>query len=141
MNCWHDYGAAKALVGKKLIGHELTQDNQTLRLFTDSDTVVLETEGECCSHTWIEHIENEMALAGLVTSVEDIPMPDLGNPDQYDVIRYYGLKIVTENGTSIIDYRNNSNGYYGGSIRVYVEEATHPQVTLKSLLESARIRP
>ena len=48
-------------------------------------------------------------------------MPNLGNVptehrDQVDEVQYYGLKITTERGRAMIDYRNDSNGYYGGWI-------------------------
>lgn len=29
---------------------------------------------------------------------------------------YYGCKITTGKGYALIDYRNSSNGYYGGSL-------------------------
>jgi hypothetical protein len=45
-------------------------------------------------------------------------MPDV------DVVAYYGLKITTETGIAVLDYRNDSNGYYGGSLEV-VEEIDH----------------
>lgn len=50
-------------------------------------------------------------------------MPDLGNIktehcEHPDCIRYYGLRIVTDKGRAVIDFRNNSNGYYGGSIKL-----------------------
>jgi len=46
-------------------------------------------------------------------------MPNLGNIDGVyrknpDCVAYYGLKITTEKGRAMIDYRNDSNGYYGG---------------------------
>lgn len=52
-----------------------------------------------------------------VTGVQDIEMPDLGQPDdEYDVVAYYGCKISTNKGDIVIDYRNSSNGYYGGNL-------------------------
>lgn len=55
--------------------------------------------------------------------VEHIEMPDLGDiPTVYepavDSVRYYGLKITTDKGRAVIDYRNDSNGYYGGNLVV-----------------------
>lgn len=43
-------------------------------------------------------------------------MPDLGTPPDDECIKYYGFKITTSKGHIIIDYRNSSNGYYGGSL-------------------------
>jgi hypothetical protein len=35
---------------------------------------------------------------------------------EYEIIAFYGLKITTDKGDIIIDYRNSSNGYYGGNL-------------------------
>ena len=56
-----------------------------------------------------------------VISVNDIEMPNLGQPDEDETdedetIAYYGCKICTDKGDIIIDYRNESNGYYGGGL-------------------------
>lgn len=56
-------------------------------------------------------------------AVEEIAMPNLGNVDgvyrqDCDCVEYYGLKITTDKGRAVIDYRNNSNGYYGGSLEL-----------------------
>jgi len=58
-----------------------------------------------------------------VLAAEQVEMPDLGNIDtphreHVDQVEYYGLKITTERGRATIDYRNDSNGYYGGSLEV-----------------------
>lgn len=110
---------SKALVGKKIIGYSLDSDRQVLRFDIDhGDPVVLEAEGDCCSHTWIESIDAPDNLLGVVQSAEQIDMPDLGDMPGCEVVRYYGLKIVTDKGHVVIDYRNDSNGFYGGSLEV-----------------------
>jgi hypothetical protein len=43
-------------------------------------------------------------------------MPDLGEMPDRDVVAYYGLKVTTDKGEMVVDYRNDSNGYYGGSL-------------------------
>ena len=50
-------------------------------------------------------------------------MPNLGDIDGkhhagVDVVAYYGVKITTEHGRCTIDFRNDSNGYYGGWLEV-----------------------
>jgi len=64
-------------------------------------------------------MDDPQALLGTVSAVEDLEMPDLGNiPGKYredvDEVQYYGLKITTDKGRCTLDYRNDSNGYYGG---------------------------
>lgn len=112
------------LIGEDIQAFKLKKDGSQLTLyFNGKRSAVLVPEGDCCSYTWIESIDNEDALNGKILSVEDIEMPDLGNIDgkRYegvDEVQYYGLKIVTENGDCVIDYRNSSNGCYGGTIVV-----------------------
>lgn len=67
---------------------------------------------------WVENVENPEATIGLVTNAEDIKMPEADHPEDKgrEVVAYYGFKIETVKGTCTIDYRNESNGYYGGSL-------------------------
>lgn len=60
----------------------------------------------------------QLLVGGTVTAVEDLDMPNLdtGDEDKYDVTMYYGCKIKTTKGDCVIDYRNSSNGYYGGRL-------------------------
>lgn len=57
-------------------------------------------------------------MHGTVRAVEHIDMPDLGSTNEDACIAYYGMKITTEKGRCVIDYRNSSNGYYGGSLEL-----------------------
>ena len=115
------------LVGKSITGVYLATDGGALRfdLAPDGDvparpgtrlSIIARADGDCCSRSWIEGFDNPTALIGRVQSVDDIDMPDRGNPNDYDVIRYYGCKVTTDKGACVIDYRNSSNGYYGGSL-------------------------
>ncbi len=36
--------------------------------------------------------------------------------ESFDSVIYYGVKFTTTAGRCTIDYRNDSNGYYGGSL-------------------------
>lgn len=105
------------IIGKTITALEIAADKQALRFVLTDGECIVQCYGDCCSHTWVEHIEMPaLGLPAQVVSVEDIAMPDLGSPDEYDVIAYYGCKIITDRGEIIIDYRNSSNGYYGGSL-------------------------
>jgi len=108
---------SKILVGKIIKEIRVAEDRGAICFVTDDGEIIAKAYGDCCSHTWIEHIElPAMGLPAVVSSVEDIDMPDLGSPDDFDVIVYYGCKIITDKGEVVIDYRNSSNGYYGGSL-------------------------
>lgn len=110
----------KEAIGKIITSYSLSSDRGRLSLtFADNSVLNLTAYGDCCSHTWIESIDNEAALKGKVFEIDEIDMPDLGSVGTpyhpcVDCVSYYGLRIVTENGHCVIDYRNDSNGYYGG---------------------------
>ena len=105
------------LVGKTITAIKIAEDKMALLFVIDDKEVRARCDGDCCSVTWVEHIElPAMGLPAKVISVDDLEMPDLGDMPDCDVVEYYGLKIVTDKGDIIIDYRNDSNGYYGGDL-------------------------
>jgi hypothetical protein len=106
------------LEGKKVVSVEIASDQKALRFFIDDGSdIVARADGDCCSSTWIEHVELPVnGFPATVVSVSDVEMPDLGTPDGFECVAYYGCKIETDKGTLLIDYRNESNGYYGGNL-------------------------
>lgn len=106
------------LIGKTVSSVQMTADKMAIRFrLTDGTEVVALTDADCCSHTWIEHVS--MPAGGFPFSVleaDDLDMPDLGEQPGHDVMAYYGFQIKTDKGHMVIDYRNDSNGYYGGSL-------------------------
>jgi hypothetical protein len=106
------------LVGKIIKEIQIAADKQALLFVLEyGGSVKVRCDGDCCSVTWIEHINLPVnGLPALVTKVEAINMPDLGEMEGRDVVEYYGCKITTDKGEILIDYRNESNGYYGGNL-------------------------
>ena len=106
------------LVGKRVVAVYLADDRKAIKFDVEGGKPVIAwADGDCCSSTWIEDLDLPASLiGGVVRAVEDIDMPDLGSPDEYTEIAYYGLRITTDKGVCVLDYRNASNGYYGGSI-------------------------
>lgn len=105
------------LEGRTINSIALAEDAMAILFRTDKGDVVAQADGDCCSHTWIESVS--MPARGFpahVLKVDHLDMPDLGGGDEWSEIAYYGLKIVTNQGDIIIDYRNESNGYYGGNL-------------------------
>lgn len=126
------------LVGRAVVAVYLKEGGSAIRFDLDeSETVVATVFGDCCSSTWIESLDAPDALIGTVISVEDIDMPDLGTGAEQtqdkdragsaECISYYGCKITTDNGSCVIDYRNESNGYYGGSLEWPQSPGSHEQ--------------
>lgn len=105
------------LTGKTIVDVQIASDKKALRFVTSDGEVVARTDGDCCSDTWVEHVDlPARGFPAVVQAVEDVDMPDLGSPNNYDVIAYYGCRIITDKGEMLIDYRNSSNGYYGGNL-------------------------
>jgi hypothetical protein len=106
-----------SLIGKTLAGMKIAEDKQALLFQAVDGDLVARCDGDCCSQTWVENVDMPaLGFPATVLAVEDIDMPDLGDMDGCDVVAYYGCKITTDKGDILIDYRNDSNGYYGGSL-------------------------
>ena len=94
-------------------------DSDSIRFtFTDGSTLVGATWGDCCSTTWIEDIDDATVIGtgAVLMGIDNVDMPDLGDPDEYTTRKYYGIRFTTSRGQCTLDFRNDSNGYYGGSI-------------------------
>lgn len=107
----------KELIGKTLTGLQLYDDKIAINFLTTDGPIKASCDADCCSFTWVEHIElPALGFPAKVLSVEDLDMPDLGDMENCDVVAYYGFKVTTDKGEITIDYRNDSNGYYGGNL-------------------------
>lgn len=105
------------LIGKTIVAVYLASDKKAIRFNTsEGEQIVAKADGDCCSDTWIEALDAPDALIGTVTEANNIDMPVSEVKQDYETIAFYGFRIVTNNGHCTIDYRNSSNGYYGGSL-------------------------
>lgn len=110
------YGEKNPIIGKTILSIELADDRESLIFhFTDGSHHKVGTYADCCSYTWIEHIEEPaLGYPAKVISVDDIELPTHPSFPMRSLLTF--CKIVTDRGEIIIDYRNDSNGYYGGSL-------------------------
>lgn len=105
------------LIGKTITALYLADDQQAMRCDVGPEQIIARADGDCCSHTWIEHVEDPESIIGSeVLSASDISMSREEEEKDGDHIQFYGFKIQTVKGACVIDYRNSSNGYYGGSL-------------------------
>jgi hypothetical protein len=114
------YRDGSILVGKTMTGLKIAADRQALLFQTTDGDLEVGVDADCCSYTWVEHIElPALGFPALVTAVEELDLPE-GKPSEFhkdpDSLAFYGCKISTDRGEIVIDYRNDSNGYYGGSL-------------------------
>lgn len=93
-------------------------------------TVNYSCDGDCCSFSWIEHMEGVSALIGAkVIGYESVdidhvlPTGEYGggsvkdeHGESHDCLQFYGYKLMTVWGHFLMEMRNSSNGYYGGSL-------------------------
>lgn len=109
----------KELIGKKIVAAYLSSDKTYLGFEIEGgERLLYFTDGDCCSYSWIEYVNNSEYLAGSrVVDVQDIDVPGIGDRSDDECIQCYGVKVVLEGRPAFeLEYRNSSNGYYGGSI-------------------------
>jgi hypothetical protein len=109
------------LIGKTVTGMKIAEDREALLFQTTEGDMLVRVDADCCSYTWVESVElPALGFPALVTAVEELEMPESATPSTFhkdpDVLAFYGCKISTDRGEIVIDYRNDSNGYYGGSL-------------------------
>ena len=113
------------LVGKRIVSIKIGKDSQSILFILENDeTLKADCYGNCCSHTWIENIElPALGFPATVIRVEELQLPgsNRNHPEydcfpEYDCLQVYGYKITTYQGDIIIDFRNSSNGWYGGAL-------------------------
>jgi hypothetical protein len=117
---------SEGLIGLVIQAVELSPDKETLTLFGAGGVPLgrLVTTGDCCSHSWIEHVEGEEHLLGQpIRRVEEVYLSRQDHPE-FDCLQSYSFKIWTDRGICDIEFRNSSNGYYGGEIEFHAAEST-----------------
>ncbi len=109
----------KELIGKKVLKIEIDKEKQHyLKFTTDSGEFLYFAEGDCCSESWFYGMNGVESLIGQV--VKTVEQADLGVVLNYigrqEETEAYCIKITSTGGHTDIEFRNSSNGYYGGSV-------------------------
>jgi len=102
------------LAEKHLASVEVSEDKERLTFHLDDGrSITYHAEGDCCSQSWIEHLTVPPDIAGAeITGYAETDMGEF--VEDYDTIRVYQTSFQTAKGEIIVEYRNSSNGYYGG---------------------------
>ncbi len=103
----------------------------TLLLETDRALFIWEAYGDCCSFTWIENLEKPVGLKGSeLLAIEDRKLrqfdrysePDPDYPEEPPQIigdfKVYSKVFKTTAGFVDVEFRNSSNGSYGGNLQL-----------------------
>lgn len=126
---------SKNLIGRALERVSLDEPKTDLALiFKDGSRQEFDVEGDCCSRSWIEHLELPGDVDGaVITGVED-SAPVTQDHDQHDedyggdCINVYNTVFHTDRGDIVVEYRNSSNGYYGGWLQARAFKPGEKQV-------------
>lgn len=109
----------KDIINKKIETVSLSKDKEKISfIFKDKTSKLYHVEGDCCSNSWIEHLEVPNNIKDAV--IIDVQENSLGTIpanyefNEYNVIKKYSTIFKTSKGDIVLEYRNSSNGYYGG---------------------------
>lgn len=84
--------------------------------FQDGHRQSFLVDGDCCSTSWIEHMEIPDDISGAVFyGYEESDPVEKSDPDS-ECLKVYSSRFRTSKGDIALEYRNSSNGYYGGSL-------------------------
>lgn len=117
---WNDKAELDKLAGKTVRAVLVAPGEGEMRLVTDDGTLVMSTEGDCCSESWwADAVGVKQLLNAAVTAATEIDMPEPSDADNAARTRQecdavYAVKITTDHGACDLIFRNSSNGYYGG---------------------------
>lgn len=105
----------RKLIGKLITGYTLSPSGEVLTLHTaNGEDLKLNTYGDCCSETWIEHVTTP-AFPATITAIDERDLGEVpGVRQEYG--QKYSTVFRTDKGNLEVEYRNDSNGYYGGSL-------------------------
>lgn len=108
------------LIGKTIVGMKISAEKDALLFEVEGGGQLMAiVDGDCCSTSWVEAVElPALGFPFTITAVENLELNKDGvwNEDGYEFVQFYGSKVSTDKGDMVIDYRNESNGYYGGDI-------------------------
>lgn len=122
----------KELEGLSIARISMMKDGEGITFWTNTGPVSYYAFGDCCSSSWIEHVEGVDALLyATVTSVESWTPPGNYLPRDTDqsCTKVYGWKFVSNKGWAGLEMRNESNGYYGGDMELV--SAVYDEIELK----------
>ena len=115
------------IIGKTVLSVFINEKMDILKFNTAQGPFYLATSGDCCSESWVEHIN----VPYIPFTISDVVEKELGEAvgTRQDVDLLYVSSLISERGGSfIIEFRNSSNGYYGG-YATHVDEKYLPPNT------------
>lgn len=120
----------KSIAGKVILSIGVNPSRDEFRIaFQDGTVKRYAVSGDCCSTSWIEHLEAPDVDGATLLAVDQDSYGVDATPEQYaqtpknpvsgyevGSLLVYHTKFRTTAGDIVLEYRNDSNGYYGGSL-------------------------
>ncbi|OBJ40261.1 hypothetical protein A5630_25255 [Mycolicibacterium mucogenicum] len=113
------YIKKEEIVGKKVLGVYISEEYLVLE--TDQGRVAFDVEGDCCSYSYFYDIvgADKLIANGPIVEVNELDLSEQNHDANYESIAVYGYEFVSEHPvwgeqTTVVSFRNASNGYYGG---------------------------
>jgi len=104
------------LIGKHIREVHINGAHDLLQFtLADGETILVGCEGDCCSQSWFQSINDADDLHDATVSYaihKEILWPGCDGEEE----KVYGYMIATDKGYVDLVFRNSSNGYYGGSL-------------------------
>lgn len=98
-------------------------DEEQLTLIAESgDRVVLALTGDCCSGSYFEaqSVKDVQGLVGqTIVGIEAVKSAQPNKETDDGLTQYHAIKITTNQETVVVDWRNESNGFYDGECTIY----------------------
>lgn len=111
------------LIGKRVDGLYINGDT-SIKLQSGEQWYELYTDADCCSESWIAHVDGSHegfggVIGATITEVREVTIGEaIGTRQECDELYATYLKHDNYGGEFAIEYRNSSNGYYGGWLAV-----------------------
>lgn len=110
-------GIENILVGCLIKEVNLTHNKEKINFKLEDITLKYNCVGDCCSTSWIESIDDmENMINSKILSIEMLELETIKNHPEYDSLKRLDYLIKTSKGDTRLEFRNSSNGYYGGSL-------------------------
>jgi hypothetical protein len=111
-----DLALARGLTIKDV---RVSDDDSTVYLdFSGGRTLVLDLDADCCSYSYFEDFVQILSLKGeTISFIEERCSQKEDEDSGDDVTKWHLLWVETNRGSYSVDWRNDSNGYYDGSLR------------------------
>ncbi len=102
-------------LGPYAYGGVFKQNADLIVFHCENGDYVFLADGDCCSRTYIDSISGPQK--GKIINVDEPFLPHQTAGEDEPVMKFYSAKLTIEGkGYLDIEYRNESNGYYGGRL-------------------------